>query len=115
MRLGRRTANAKALREIQSDYERTFSTPHGRRVMQDLLLMWGFYGDGPGRFSQHRDAALWILDRMGLNHIDNLDKMTDAILRITRVMPENDLESEYAIPGDIADDDVGGSWQRPAG
>ncbi len=91
MMWGRAAANAKTLREIQTDYARTFDTPHGRRVLQDILLMWGFFGSkADGSVIEHRDAAIWILDRMGVNHIDNLQEMTDALLRIRRVAPQDE-------------------------
>jgi hypothetical protein len=84
----RKAHNAKQLAEIQSDYERTFTSPAGRRVFADLALMWGFLGaDTPGALPEYREAFIWILDRMGINHVDNLDVIANAILQINRIVP----------------------------
>lgn len=84
----RKAENARALADLQSDYEQMFATPAGRRVFADLALMWGFLGEAtPGALPEHREAFLWILDRMGINHIDNLDGIANAILQINRIIP----------------------------
>lgn len=90
--LFKRTAeNAKAIASIQSDYEQTFGTAAGRRVFADLALMWGFLGgDMQGMRPEFREAFLWLLDRMGKNHIDNLDALANAVLQINRVIPVQD-------------------------
>jgi len=87
----RAAANAKAIAAIQSDYEQTFATAAGQRVFADMALMWGFLGGNmEGMRPELRDAFIWILDRMGKNHIDNLDDIARAVLQVNRVIPTQD-------------------------
>jgi hypothetical protein len=92
----RKSENAKDIAAIQSDYERTFSTAHGRRVFADIGLMWGgFGGSMQGMRPEFREAFLWLLDRMGKNHVDNVQEMANALLMIPRVIPtEDELEPD---------------------
>ena len=101
--------NARALNALQDDYRRTFSTPEGQRVLTDLAMNWGGYGESPLADShpEFRLAFYWMLERWGVNHVENRDDITAAICRIAPVRRESAPPSEQEL------DDLLGPELRP--
>jgi hypothetical protein len=104
--------NAQKVFELQEDFKRTFSTPEGRRVFAHLALMWGHFGGKmDGMRPEYHDAFLWILDAMGLNHIDNVQDLADALRGVRSVTPRRETLAPEGLILEDESDDIG-NWRR---
>lgn len=61
-------------RKLAEDYRKTFlATPHGKRVLEDLLQSCGFFGHVSGQVEEGmRRVAVSILAILDMNNLDRL-------------------------------------------
>ena len=84
------------LAAIQVDYHNTFATPHGKRVLEDILRMFGFFEHDP-EFPELRLAAIMLLDRAGWTHEENIPAIVDGIIKagqVNEIVPVEQDEKE---------------------
>jgi hypothetical protein len=114
MKWGRKADNAATLRQIQNDYS-ILRDPRAQPMLMDMFIRYGFWGppatDAP---PGARDVLIDILDRAGINHIDNLEDMTRALMNISPIRVEDETPMDDPL-AELRDDDDPGTWQRPPG
>jgi len=104
--------NAKEVFEIGEDFRRMFSTPEGSRAFAYLALMWGHFGGRmEGMRPEFHDAFNWILDVMGLNHIDNVQELANALRGVYPVIPRRETLAPEGLILEDESDEIG-NWRR---
>jgi hypothetical protein len=65
---------------LQVAYKEVFGSPIGKRVLKDILRMFGYW-DYQNDTPELRNAAVMILERGGWLHEDNIDAIVDGYVK----------------------------------